>query len=206
MPEMNAHSATDAAAEPAHECCGKHVELDMAEVAEVLSDHASDPGALITVLQETQKRFGYLPKAALKEIATSRGVPYSHVYGVATFYSQFHLRPRGDRVVRICHGTACHVRGAPEVTRAVSEELGVKVGETTDDLTFTLESVACVGCCGLAPVMLVDEETYGQLDVVEARRIATHFREESERERSAGAQGHDAPVAVGEPSTGGDAS
>jgi NADH-quinone oxidoreductase subunit E len=112
-------------------------------------------------------------------VSSARQVPLAHVYGVATFYSQFHLRPRGDKVIRICHGTACHVRGAPEVTRAVSEEIGVKVGETTEKLDFTLESVACVGCCGLAPVMLVGDATYGQLDAVSARTIAATLREEA---------------------------
>lgn len=159
-------------------CC-KDGRLDDAELTAILARHADDPGALITVLQETQKSCGYLPREALREIARARHTPLSHVYGVATFYSQFHLRPRGDRVVRICHGTACHVRGAPEVTRVVTEELGVKIGETTGDMAFTLESVACVGCCGLAPVMLVDDITYGQLDVTETRRIASHLAEEA---------------------------
>jgi NADH-quinone oxidoreductase subunit E len=153
--------------------------LDLTALGDVLARHAEDPGALIPVLQETQSLYGYLPKAALRRIADERGEPFSKVYGVATFYSQFHLRPRGDSVIRICHGTACHVRGAPEVTQAVVEELGAKVGETTEDLAFTIESVACVGCCGLAPVMLVDDATYGQLDVIEARRIAATMREEA---------------------------
>jgi len=153
--------------------------LDLTSLDDVLEQHASDPGALIPVLQKTQKLYGYLPKAGLRRIAEARELPFSRVYGVATFYSQFHLRPRGDSVVRICHGTACHVRGAPEVTNAVVEELGAKVGETTEDRAFTIESVACVGCCGLAPVMLVDEQTYGQLDAIEARRIAATLREEA---------------------------
>jgi NADH:ubiquinone oxidoreductase subunit E len=152
---------------------------DLTGLDDVLEKHASDDGALIAVLQETQSLYGYLPREALARIAEARRTPLSHVYGVATFYSQFHLRPRGDTVIRICHGTACHVRGAPEVTRAIVEELGVKVGETTEDLEFTLESVACVGCCGLAPVVLVDEQTYGQLEVKDARRIAATLREEA---------------------------
>ena len=160
-------------------CPDNRDDIDLAALEEVLDRHAADGGALIPVLQETQKLFGYLPKPALRRIAEARHEPFSAVYGVATFYSQFHLRPRGDSVIRICHGTACHVRGAPEVTRAVVEELGAKVGETTEDRAFTIESVACVGCCGLAPVMLVDEKTYGQLDVVEARRIAATLREEA---------------------------
>ena len=160
-------------------------QIDLSALEGVFERHADEPEALIAVLQETQAIWGYLPKEALREISRVRQTPFSHVYGVATFYSQFHLRPRGETVIRICHGTACHVRGAPEVTRAVVEELGVKVGETTEDLAFTVESVACVGCCGLAPVMLVDSETYGQLDVVHARRVAASLREQAdERERA----------------------
>lgn len=159
-------------------CC-KERESDTLELTDILARHAQDPGALIAVLQDVQKAFGYLPREALREIAAARRTPLSHVYGVATFYSQFHLRPRGRRIVRICHGTACHVRGAPEVTHIITEELGAKIGETTEDRAFTLESVACVGCCGLAPVMLVDDDTYGMLDISEARRIAMRLRDEA---------------------------
>ncbi len=169
---------------PGRECQDESdaAKVDLTALEPILQKHADDPGALISVLQETQDAFGYLPKSALRAIASARGVPLSHVWGVATFYSQFHLRPRGRKLIRICHGTACHVRGASEVTRAVSEELGMKVGETSEDLEFTLESVACVGCCGLAPVMLVDDKTYGQLDNVSARVIAAALREEAEKQ------------------------
>ena len=148
------------------------MDIDLAPLAGVLDTYADDPGALIPVLQATQEEYGYLPEAAIREIARVRGVPLSAVYGVATFYTQFHLEPRGENMVRICHGTACHVAGAPEITRVMTDELGIHVGETTDDLKFTLESVACVGCCGLAPVMLVNDKTYGRLDVKETRKIA----------------------------------
>ena len=151
--------------------------VDLTLLDPVLEKRAGDSGALIGVLQDTQDLFGYLPKEALHIIASSREIPLSHVYGVATFYSQFHLRPRGEKVIRICHGTACHVREAPEVTRAVEEELGIKVGETTDDKRFTLESVACLGCCSLAPVMTAGDKTYGQLDVAETRVIMAALRE-----------------------------
>jgi NADH-quinone oxidoreductase subunit E len=165
----------------AHDESTGHVRpaIDLELLEPILAKHAEDTGALIPVLQETQNAFGYLPKKALRAIAASRGIPFSHVYGVATFYAQFHLRPRGDKVIRICHGTACHVRGAAEVTRAVADELGVKVGETTDDRAFTLESVACVGCCGLAPVMVVGDTTYGQLQAADARRIAAELKGEA---------------------------
>jgi NADH-quinone oxidoreductase subunit E len=160
-------------------CCQDEPPIDLDGLNEILGTYANDDGSLIAVLQETQRRYGYLPRRALEQIAAARHTPLSHVYGVATFYSQFHLRPRGDKVIRICHGTACHVRGAPEITRAIVDELGAKIGETTDDRAFTLESVACVGCCGLAPVMLVDDKTFGQLDVVKTRRIAAQLRDEA---------------------------
>ncbi|MDP2181370.1 MAG: NAD(P)H-dependent oxidoreductase subunit E [Actinomycetota bacterium] len=160
-------------------------QIDVSALADVFERHAGDPGALIAVLQDTQAIYGYLPNEVLREISRVRQTPLSQVYGVATFYSQFHLRPQGETVIRICHGTACHVRGAPEVTRAVVEELGVKVGETTEDLAFTVESVACVGCCCLAPVMLVGSETYGQLDVVQTRRITASLREKADERRDA---------------------
>jgi NADH:ubiquinone oxidoreductase subunit E len=156
---------------------GSSDEIDLAPLDAILARHEDDPGALIPVLQATQEHYGYLPRPALEEVAARRGVPLSAVYGVGTFYAQFHLRPRGEHVLRICHGTACHVRGAPDVTRAVVEELELRVGETSEDLRFTLESVACVGCCGLAPVMLVDDRTYGQIDASDARSIAVALRE-----------------------------
>ncbi len=180
-------------------------QVDLALLEPVLERYVEDLGALIPVLQETQGLFGYLPKSALRKIASKRGVPLSHVYGVATFYAQFHLRPRGESVVRICHGTACHVRGAPDVMRVVSEELGVRVGETTEDLAFTVESVACVGCCGLAPLMLVDDCTYGQLDVAKTRNIVTRLREEAVAARD-DAGGADDPVVAENVATKEDAS
>jgi len=145
------------------------VDLDL--LVPVLERYAEESGALIPVLQQAQEAYGYLPRAVLAEIASARRVPFSEVYGVATFYTQFHLEPRGKTIVKICHGTACHVAGAPEVTRAVTDELMTKVGETSEDLRFTVEAVACVGCCGLAPVVVVGNETHGQLDPSSARKL-----------------------------------
>ena len=173
---------TGDAAAKARKCCKETdpegcAVLDLDALDGILDDHAADSSGLIPVLQATQEHYGYLPEEALHAIAKRRGIPFASVYGVATFYAQFHLQPRGKTLLRICHGTACHVRGAPDVTRAITEELGVKVGETSNDLRFTVESVACVGCCGLAPVILVDQKTYGQLDVASARKIGFEIRE-----------------------------
>jgi NADH:ubiquinone oxidoreductase subunit E len=166
-----------------HTCnCASHAEeIDLALLTPVLERYADDSGALIPVLQHAQEIYGYLPQAALREIAEKRSTPFSEVYGVATFYTQFHLTPRGKTIVRICHGTACHVAGAPEVTRAITDELRVDVGQTSDDLQFTVEAVACVGCCGLAPVVVVDEQVHGRMDAGSARKLGKKLRQEPQK-------------------------
>lgn len=153
--------------------------VDLGLLDPILDEYAEEAGALIPVLQQAQAAFGYLPAPALKRIAESRGLAFSEVYGVATFYSQFHLEPRGQTIVRICHGTACHVAGAPEVTHALEHELNTRVGETSEDMRFTVEAVACVGCCGLAPVVVVGEETHGQLDPTAARKLGKKLHREA---------------------------
>ncbi|GAB4278755.1 MAG: NADH-quinone oxidoreductase subunit NuoE [Coriobacteriia bacterium] len=158
---------------------GEHASPDAQEIDRLLAPFEDCEADLVAALQTAQAEFGYLPKAVLERAAIVCGVPLSRVYGVATFYSQFHLRPRGKNLVKICHGTACYVRGAPEITSAVTEELGIRPGETTDDLSFTVETVACVGCCGLAPVMLVNDDTMGQLDADKARRTIVRLKEDS---------------------------
>lgn len=120
-------------------------------------------GALIPLLQEAQEIYGYLPKEIMRWISGDLGIPFSKTFGVVTFYSQFHLKPRGRNIIRVCQGTACHVRGASKVFDAVSTKLGVGKNGTTEDLRYTLETVACLGACGLAPVMMVNDETHGRL-------------------------------------------
>ena len=116
------------------------------------------------MLQQAQEIFGYLPKDVLIKISNEIDVPISQIYGVVTFYAQFHLEPRGESIVRSCQGTACHVRGAKAVLTAIREKLGLKEGQvTTPDLKFTLETVACIGACGLAPVFMVNDDTHGRL-------------------------------------------
>jgi NADH:ubiquinone oxidoreductase subunit E len=160
-------------------CETKAEQSDLSLLAPVLADYADDSGALIPVLQHAQEIYGYLPRDVLREIADRRDMPFSDVYGVVTFYGQFHLQRRGKMIVRICHGTACHVGGAPEVTRAITDELGVGVGETSDDMNFTVEAVACVGCCGLAPVVVTGTQVHGQVDAGAARKLAKKLRLES---------------------------
>ena len=166
-----------------HECeCAKGADdVDLTLLRPVLVEFASDPGALIPVLQRAQAIYGWLPRKALLEIAEQRRTPFSDVYGVATFYAQFHLRPRGAMVVRVCDGTACHVAGAPEVARAIVGELGVAMGETAADGSITVESVACLGCCVVAPVVEIGVQVHGQVDSAKARALARQLRRETVR-------------------------
>ena len=120
-------------------------------------------GGTIPVLQEVQKEFGYLPEDALMVISREMKIPPSELFGVATFYAQFHLNPRGRHIVRVCRGTACHVRGSLAILDKIKKVLQIEENGTTEDLRYTLEPVACLGACGLAPVMMVDQETHGRL-------------------------------------------
>ena len=130
---------------------------------QVLSKFNRDRDNLIPILQEIQQEFGYLPGEAMQGIAEFLRLSGSTVYSVATFYTQFKLVPSGKRVIRVCRGTACHVRGGARVLREVEKRLGIKPGETTGDWEYTLETVACIGACALAPTMTVDKETHGQM-------------------------------------------
>jgi len=130
---------------------------------EIFSHYRGDKQELIPILQDTQAQFRYLPAAAMREIAKFLRMPESTIYGVSTFYAQFKLTPLGRRIVRMCRGTACHVRGASKVLSELEKQLGIKAGETSDDLEYTLETVACIGACALAPTMTIDKETYGKM-------------------------------------------
>jgi NADH-quinone oxidoreductase subunit E len=129
----------------------------------ILSRHAVRQQELIPILQETQKAFRYLPAAAIREIALYLNIPESAVYGVATFYARFRLTPQGKKTVRVCRGTACHVRGTQKVLAEIEKILGIKAGETTPDNEYTLETVACIGACALAPCITIDDEVFGKM-------------------------------------------
>jgi len=137
--------------------------IDLSGVEEILERHGKEEGPLIPVLQEVQALFRYLPEEALVMIGRRLNIPLSRIYGVVTFYAQFYLTPRGKHVIKSCQGTACHVRGGHSALDALSRELKVNPGETTPDLNFTLETVACLGTCFLAPVVMVDNDYYGKL-------------------------------------------
>lgn len=145
-------------------CCSAESKTNEAlELEKVLAKYKGQKGALIPVLQAAQNIYGYLPVEVLKEISLGLKIPVSKIYGVVTFYAQFHLRPRGRNIIRVCLGTACHVRGGSKIVEAVTNAVGIKDGETTEDLRYTFESVACLGACGLAPVMMVNDDTHGRL-------------------------------------------
>lgn len=143
-------------------CCGRE-NPEKVQIDAILARYQGKKGSLIPILQEVQALYNYLPKDALEYIAASTGTPIAQIYGVVTFYSQFHLNPRGRNIIRVCQGTACHVRGGKVILQTIEKELGIKAGHTTEDLRFTLETVACIGACGLAPVMQVNEDTHGRL-------------------------------------------
>lgn len=132
-------------------------------VDKVLASYTREKANLIPILQQVQSVLGYLPEEALKHIAWYVGTPECNVFGVATFYAQFKLTPQGKKLVRVCRGTACHVRGSDKVLSEMESQLGINVGETTTDMEYTLETVACIGACALGPIMTVDNETYGKM-------------------------------------------
>ena len=152
-------------------------EIDLAKVRELVAEN--DPrGNLIALLQHTQEEYGYLPEPVVDEIARLSGIPASRIYGIVTFYAQFTTVPTGRHKCFVCHGTACHVAGATRITEALEQELDVADGQTRADLEFTLDSVACMGACSQAPVMRVDDETYGNLSADETRKIARKLLEQ----------------------------
>ena len=137
----------------------------------ILSSHESRKAELIPILQEVQAEYGYLPRETLLEVAKFTRVPEGRVYGVASFYGQFRFAPVGRNIIMVCRGTACHVRGAPKVLQEMENQLGITVGETTPDREFTLETVACIGACCLAPVVKVGAEVHGKLQGREVAKM-----------------------------------
>ncbi|AFV11034.1 NADH:quinone oxidoreductase 24 kDa subunit E [Thermacetogenium phaeum DSM 12270] len=154
---------------------------DINRVDSVIREYEDEPGSLISILQKVQDLFGYLPLPVLRYVAQRTGIKLAKVYGVASFYKQFRLTPRGKYELLLCQGTACHVNGSERLAEALREELQIEDGETTGDGLFTLSSAACLGCCSLAPVMMINGRAYGQLTPQKARRIV---RELAEREKN----------------------
>jgi NADH-quinone oxidoreductase subunit E len=139
------------------------VQEEMGMVGDVLTDEQKRRAVLIHAFHKIQKENNYLPEEKLIEISQELKIPLAEVYSTASFYKQFYFKPRGKNIVCVCVGTACHVRGAPAVVSKLEEAFGIKAGETAKDLSVTLETVGCVGCCGLAPVVVVNDEIVGEL-------------------------------------------
>lgn len=150
------------------------VNLDLLDP--LITKYKGKKGSLIPLLQGTQDLYRYIPNEAFKKISDETGHSLSEMYGVATFYAQFRLKPVGKHIIKVCHGTACHVQNAVSITESLQEHLKIKDGETTKDSLFTLESVACLGCCSLAPVMMIGEETYGKLTGKSAVKVIREIK------------------------------
>jgi len=146
----------------------------------ILAPYRGQRGALIPVLQRVQEEIGYLPEEAISEIALFLGVPESEVYGVASFYAQFRFIRQGEHTIKVCQGTACHVRGGRRILEAVEREVSIQPGETTEDYKFSLERVACFGSCALAPVLVVDKTVYGRMTTAKARRVLAGYLQEKQ--------------------------
>jgi NADH:ubiquinone oxidoreductase subunit E len=142
-------------------------------LGKILSLFEGKKGGLISIFQRVQDEYGYLPEDVLAEIAEFLKIPASQVFSVATFYAHFYLTRRGDHLVRICQGTACHVRGAREILETAQHCLGIKTGQTTEDYEYSLERVACVGSCANAPVVLIDDDVYAKATPVKTNRLLT---------------------------------
>ena len=154
----------------------KSATIEMTALDDILAS-IENPGSndLIPILQQIQNEYSYLPKDVLVEMSKRTGIPASRIYGVTTFYEQFYLEPRGKHTIKCCRGTACHVRGAPDVIDAIGKELNIEAGETTEDMEFTFETVACLGVCALAPVIVIDGTYHGQMTPSGVRKVLADF-------------------------------
>ena len=149
--------------------------LDLSRLDEILHRHRGEEGTLIPILQEVQEICGYLSEEVLTHLGKRLHIPTSRIFGVVTFYAQFYLTPRGRHTVRVCRGTACHVRGGKNIRKAVRQFLGIEENETTPDSKFTFETVACLGACALSPVLLVDKNYYGKLTPAKVAKVLKQY-------------------------------
>ena len=159
-------------------CCSDKKQIDLTPLNEVLDALAPVKGSLITILQRTQEIYGYIPTDAVYRIAERTGAAPARIMGVATFYSQFRFKPIGKYLIMLCKGTACYVNGAENIYEAIHSKYGISDGDTTDDGLFSLSVVSCLGCCSLAPVMMVNDRTYGNLTPDKALKILDGLRGE----------------------------
>lgn len=149
--------------------------IDVAAVDKIVKPYCGKKEMVIPILQKVQEHYGYLPRPAMERVSLLMRIPLSRLYGVATFYAQFKLKPRGRNIIRVCKGTACHIQGSPKIAARIEEILGIETGETTDDLRFTLEEVACIGACALAPVITINNEPHARLTADKVQKILDKY-------------------------------
>ncbi len=156
--------------------------VDLSLIDPIIEKYGKAKGATITMLQGVQETYGYIPSEALTYIAEKTGMKEAKLYGVATFYTQFRMTPVGKNLILLCQGTACHVNGASMIEKAICEELQITEGETTPDKIFTFTNVACLGCCSLAPVMMINGETYAKLTPEKTVDVLRNLRAQAQKE------------------------
>lgn len=168
---------THAAEREGPQTVARETECDLEEVARIVWRYGGNRDSLISILQDIQSEWRYLPEDAMRAVASQLGLPLIQVYGVATFFKAFSLNPRGRHMVSICLGTACHVRGASALLDEVIRRLGIEPGDTTEDMQFSLEAVNCLGACALGPIMVVDGEYHGQMSPGKVKKVLGKMRE-----------------------------
>lgn len=151
-------------------------EIDLDQVDSIIEPYLGKKEMVIPVMQKVQEHFGYLPRPAVEQVSRRMHIPLSRLYGVATFYAQFKMKPRGRYIIRVCKGTACHIQGSPKISERIEDILGIESGETTDDLRFTLEEVACIGACALAPVIMINDDPHGRLSPDKIEKILDNYK------------------------------
>lgn len=150
----------------------------MSQITALLEQRGKDIESLIRILQDIQKELGYVPEKAVDIVAAELGISPTRIYGIITFYEQFRLQPPGEHSLKVCQGTACHVMGGELILNYLSDKLDVKAGETTSDKRFSFERVACVGCCGMAPVVLLDDKTHGNSNITSVDKLIEDSKKE----------------------------
>lgn len=156
--------------------------MNTQKVGGIVKKYKGRPGAIIQVLQDIHSEYNYLPAEAVKEAAAALDVPLSRAFSIATFYGSFSLEPRGRKIVKVCLGTACHIRGGPAVLESLEEALHIKAGQTTEDGEYSIETVRCLGACAMAPLVMVNEEYHGQVDMEKARAMVGDESDEKGRD------------------------
>lgn len=157
-------------------------QIEVTEIMSLIKTHPKEKGSLIPILQDIQAKYNYLPGIALTTLSEALNIPLIDIIGVATFYRSFSLQPRGEHLVTVCMGTACHVRGGPKILEEFERKLNIKAGETTNDRQFSLETVACLGCCAIGPVVVVDGDYHAQTSIRKAASLLKKYEKKEKKD------------------------